>query len=92
MSTSIYLHSTSILSSVLHTCLVYQSCPTRCDPMDDSPQGSWDFPGKNTGVCCQFRLKGIFLMQGLNTHLLHLLVLQVDSLLLSHWGGHLGLV
>ena len=24
---------------------------------------SWDFPGKNTGVGCQFLLKGIFLIQ-----------------------------
>ena len=36
-------------------CLVAQSCPTLCDPMDYSPPGSFvhgDSPGKNTGVGC----------------------------------------
>ena len=35
-------------------CLVVQSCPTPCDPMDCSPPGSsvlGDSPGKNTGEC-----------------------------------------
>ena len=41
----------------------------------------WDFPGKNTGVGCHFLLQGIFLTQGLNSHLLHW---WVDSLPLSH--------
>ena len=31
----------------------------------------WDSLGKNTGVGCHFLLLGIFLMQGLNRHLLH---------------------
>ena len=39
------------------------------------------FPGKNTGVGCHFLLKGIFLTQKSNPHLLHW---QADSLLLSH--------
>ena len=29
----------------------------------------WNFPVKNTGVGCHFLLQGIFLTQGLNTHL-----------------------
>ena len=33
----------------------------------------WNSPGKNTGVGCYFPLKGIFLTQGLNPCLLHLL-------------------
>ena len=37
-----------------------QSCPTLCDPIDDSPPGS-AFPGileaKNTGVGCHFLLQ-----------------------------------
>ena len=44
-------------------CLVTQSCPTRCNPMDSSPPGSsvhGDSPGKNTGVCCHALLQGIF--------------------------------
>ena len=34
-----------------------QSCPTLCDPIDGSPTGSWDSPGKNTGVGCHFLLQ-----------------------------------
>ena len=36
-----------------------QSCPTLCDPIDDSPPGSrpWDSPGNNTGVGCHFLLQ-----------------------------------
>ena len=44
----------------------------------------WDFSGKNTGVDCHFLLKGIFLTQGLNLHLL------LDRLILYHcntWEG-----
>ena len=33
----------------------------------------WDFPGKNTGVGCHFLLQRIFLTQGSNPCLLHLL-------------------
>ena len=29
----------------------------------------WDFPDKNTGVCCHFLLQGIFPNQGLNLNL-----------------------
>ena len=57
-------------------CLVTQSCPTLCDPVDCSPPGSsvhGDSPGKNTGVGCHALLQGIFLTQGL------ILALQVDS-------------
>ena len=38
---------------MFRSCLVTQSCPTLCDPMDCSPLGSSvyeDSPGKNTGV------------------------------------------
>ena len=34
---------------------------------------SWNSPDKNTGVGCHDLLQGIFLTQGLNLHLLHLL-------------------
>ena len=40
----------------------------------------WNSPGKNTGEGCHFLLQGIFLIQGLNSCLLHLLRWQVDSL------------
>ena len=50
-------------------CLVAQSCPTLCDPMDLTfPYGAlspeeprflcpWNSPGKNTGVGCHFLLQ-----------------------------------
>ena len=65
-------------------------CPTLCNPMDCSPPGSfclWDFPGKNTGVACSFLLQGVFLTQGSNLSVLHLLHWQADSLPLSHRGS-----
>ena len=40
----------------------------------------WNSPGKNTGVGCHSLLQGIFLTQGMNLCLLHLLPWQVDSL------------
>ena len=67
--------------------LVAQSRPTLCNPMDCNPARllcPWNSPGKNTGVGCHFLLQGIFLTQGLDTHLLHLLHWQGDSLPLSH--------
>ena len=48
-------------------CLLAQSCLTLCHPEDCSPPGSsvhGDSPGKNTGVGCLARLKGIFPTQG----------------------------
>ena len=51
--------------------VVTQSCLTLCNPMDYSPPGSWDFPGKDTGVGCHFLLQGIFPTQGSNLGLLH---------------------
>ena len=66
---------------------VAQSCPTLCDPKDCSPPGSsvyGIFQAKNTRVGSHFLLQGIFLTQGLNPCLLHLLHCQADSLPLSH--------
>ena len=44
----------------------------------------WDYSGKNTGVCCHIVLQGIFLTQGSNLCLLHLLHWQMHSSPLSH--------
>ena len=58
----------------MYVCLVAQSCPTPCDPMDCSlPDSSvhGDSPGKNTAVGCQALLEQIFPTQGLNPGLLH---------------------
>ena len=51
------------MQSFMCVCLVAQSCPTLCDPMDYSPPGSSyhrDSPGKNTGVSFHALLQGIF--------------------------------
>ena len=63
-----------ILKGCYVLCLVAQSCPTLCHPMDCSPPGSsahGDSPGKNTGVGCHALLQGIFPTQGLNPSLPH---------------------
>ena len=55
-------------------CLVAQSCPTLCDPVDCSlPTSSVHgvSPGKNTGVGCHALLQGIFSTQGSNPGLPH---------------------
>ena len=64
-------------------CLVALSCPTLCDPMDCNTPGSFvhrDSPGKNIGVGCHALLQGIFLTQGSNSRLRHLLHGQAGSL------------
>ena len=55
-------------------CLVTQSCPTLCDPMDCNLPGSsvhGDCPGRNTGVGCHALLQGIFPTQASNPGLPH---------------------
>ena len=47
----------------------------------------WDFPGKNTGVGCQFLLQEIFPTQGLNPGLLHCRQMVYH---LSHQGNPAG--
>ena len=54
-------------------CLVNQSCPTLCDPIDYSPPGSSvhrDSPGKNNGVDSHALLQEIFPTQRSNPGLL----------------------
>ena len=54
-------HSPSSCSFLVMLCLVFQSCPTLCDPMECSPPGSsvcGDTPGKNTGVGSLSLLQG----------------------------------
>ena len=65
-------------------CLVTQSCPTLCDPMDCSLPGfsaHGDSPGKNTGVGSHALLQGIFPTQGSNLGLLYCRQVQCS---LSH--------
>ena len=93
--TGIWVQSEHIDSSFFNMCVciyvcVAQSCLTVCDPMDCSPAGSsvhGIFSGKNTGVGCHFLLWGIFLTQGLNPVLLHLLHWQAESLILHRLGS-----
>ena len=62
-----------------------QSCPILCYPMDCSPPGSWNSPGKNTGVGYHVLLQGIFPTQRLNSISCGF-AMQADSLLLRHQG------
>ena len=51
-----YVYVTAAAAAAAKSC---QLCPTLCDPIDGSPQGSphpSDSPGKNTGVGCHFLL------------------------------------
>ena len=48
----------------------------------------WDSSAKNTGVGCDFLHQGIFLTQGLNLGLLHLLHWQADSYHCATWEAH----
>ena len=65
------------------TCIqISQEAATLCNPMDCSLPGSsvlGDSPDKNTGVDCHAVLQGIFLTQGSNPCLLHLLHWQAGS-------------
>ena len=70
-----YVHHVCVL------CLVAQSCPALCDPMDRRPPGSsvhGDSPGKNTGVGCHALLQGNLPNPGIKPRFP---TLQVDSLL-----------
>ena len=49
----------------------------------------WDFPGKNTEVCCRFLLQRLFPTQGSNQHLLDLLHREAHSSPLHHLGSPL---
>ena len=70
-----------------------QPCPTLWGPLDCSLPGSsihgifFFFFGRNTGVGCHFLLHRVFLIQGSNPCLLHLLHCRADSLPLSYLGN-----
>ena len=67
-----FIHTYIYLTAVL--CLVTQSCPTLCGPMDCSLPGSsvpGDSPGKNAWVGSLSHLQGIFPTQGSNPGLLN---------------------
>ena len=67
-------HETWFRSRIILLCLVTQSCPTICDPMDCNPPDfsvHGDSPDKHTGVGCHAFLQGIFPTQGSNPGLLN---------------------
>ena len=71
------------ISSQYILCLVAQSCPTPCDPVDCSPPDSSVLgvsPGKNTGEDCHALLQGIFPTPGIEPRSPSL---QADSLHLT---------
>ena len=58
----------------IYVCLVTQSCPVLCDPMDCSPpssSGHRGSPSKNTRVGCHALFQEIFPIQRSNSGLLH---------------------
>ena len=74
----------------VHVCSAAQSCTALMRPCGLQPTWllcPWESPGKNTGVGCHAFLQGIFLTQGSNLSLLHLLHWQVGPLPSSHLGS-----
>ena len=72
-------------------CVLIQSCPNLCDPMDCSLPGSsvhGILQARIRGVGSLSLLQGIFPIQGLSPHLL---LWQADSLPLSHQRSHDGI-
>ena len=75
----VYMQSPLPPPSPQHTlsfskCLVAQSCPTLCEPMDCSLPGSsipGDSQSKDTEVGCHVLLQGIFSTPGLNPGFSH---------------------
>ena len=75
-------------------CSVAWLCQTLCSPMDCGPPGSpvhGIFQTRILEWVAMPSSRGIFLTQGSNPCLLHVLQWQVDSLPLSHLGSHRGL-
>ena len=71
---ALFIKPCSTPKSFLRGCLVVQSCPTLCNPMDWSPPGSTvhgDSQGKNTGVGYHALFQGIVPTQELNPSLPH---------------------
>ena len=64
-------------------CLVTQSYPTLCDPMDCSMPGLWGFSRQNSGVGCHALLQGNLPNPGIKARSP---TLQVDSLPSEPWG------
>ena len=70
----------------MYACSVAKSCPALQTPWTVALQASLSI-GFSREEYCYFLVQGIFSTQGLNTHVLHLLHWQADSLPLSHLGS-----
>ena len=74
--------SNTDFSRCLHHACVCSVISNSFDPMECSPPRflcPWHFPGKTTGVDCHFLLQGIFLTEGSNPPLLHLMHWRAGS-------------
>ena len=83
-----FLFTRNYLLHAMCLCLVAQSCPTLCNPVDCRQSGSsvhGDFPGKNIGVGCHALLQGILPTQRSNPSLLHC---RWILYCLTHQGSH----
>ena len=84
-----FLMSPALAGRFFTASTTWEAQSISCSVMSDSAilwtvlHPTWVSPGKNTGVGCHALLQGIFLTQGLNPCLLHLLVWQAGSLLLA---------
>ena len=87
-STLTLTHRTAHLVPVL-AAIQGHACSVMSNSLQPHP---WDSPGENTGMGCHFLLQGIFLIQGSNLSLWHLLHWQPDTLLLTHLGSSLATI
>ena len=86
----VYKWTICLLNGNIISCTL--SCLTLWTPWTVACQAppSMDSPGQDfSGVCCHFLLQGIFLTQGSNQCLSHLLHWQADSLPLHHLGSRI---
>ena len=81
-------HGERMVCGCVNVCSVAQLCATLCHPMHCNLPGSsvHEISQYWSGLPCP--LQGIFPPTRSNSHFLHLLHWQMDSLLLSHSGDH----
>ena len=94
ISRLVYVHT--------HIVCIYSACMFTHSVMSNSlplrgPQPTrllcpWDFPDKHTGVVCHFLFQGIFLTQGSNLCLLHLLHCRWILYCWVTWEAHVHIV
>ena len=84
LTKTLILHYQGPTFTALCICVHTQLCSTRSDPMEPTRLlCPWDYPSKNTGVCCHFLLQRVLLTQGLNLCLLNLLYCRQNKTVLQ---------